>query len=74
MLEVVEVGGHRISSETIAIAEGRATLQAYEYTGGLRTGDAVVATGSQLAGLLGPGLLARSSTGCCARCPRPECG
>jgi V/A-type H+-transporting ATPase subunit A len=57
MLEVVEIGRHRISSETISISEDRATLQAYEYTGGLRVGDPAVATGHQLAGLLGPGLL-----------------
>ena len=57
MLELVAVGPQRISAETVAIAGDRAVLQAYEYTGGLKAGDAAVATGTQLSGLLGPGLL-----------------
>lgn len=57
MLELVEVGGQRINCETVAISGNRATLQAYEYTGGLQVGDAAVPTGNELLGLLGPGLL-----------------
>jgi V/A-type H+-transporting ATPase subunit A len=57
MLELVAVGPHRISAETVAIAGTRATLQAYEYTGGLKAGDAADATGHELSALLGPGLL-----------------
>jgi V/A-type H+-transporting ATPase subunit A len=57
MLEILAVGPQRISAETVAIEGTRATLQAYEYTGGLKTGDSAEATGSQLTGLLGPGLL-----------------
>ncbi|MDJ0322696.1 V-type ATP synthase subunit A [Cryobacterium sp. PH31-AA6] len=57
MLEILAVGPQRISAETVAIAGNRATLQAYEYTGGVKAGDAAVATGNQLTGLLGPGLL-----------------
>jgi V/A-type H+-transporting ATPase subunit A len=63
MLEVVEIGPNRISSETIAITGDRATLQAYEYTGGLRVGDDAAATGVSLAGLLGPGLLGQAFDG-----------
>nr|WP_197059273.1 hypothetical protein [Cryobacterium sp. MLB-32] len=57
MREIVLLGPSRISSETVAINETHATLQAYEYTGGLRAGDVAEATGTQLTGLLGPGLL-----------------
>jgi len=57
MLEVVAVGPQHISAETVAIAGTRAILQAYEYTGGLKAGDTAEATGNQLSGLLGPGLL-----------------
>jgi len=57
MLELVAVGPVRISAETVAIAGSRATLQAYEYTGGLKAGDTAEATGNQLSALLGPGLL-----------------
>jgi len=57
MLELLAVGPQRISAETVAIAGDRATLQAYEYTGGVMVGDSAEATGNQLTGLLGPGLL-----------------
>lgn len=57
MLELVSVGPQGISAETVAIAGTRVTLQAYEYTGGLKVGDSAEATGAQLTGLLGPGLL-----------------
>ena len=57
MLELVAVGPQRISAETVAIAGARATLQAYEYTGGLKAGDTAEATGRELSALLGPGLL-----------------
>ena len=57
MLELVAVGPRLISAETVAIAGTRATLQAYEYTGGLKAGDTAEATGHQLSALLGPGLL-----------------
>ena len=57
MLEVVNVGPEGIAAQAVSINGDRATLQAYEYTGGLKAGDAAVRTGHQLAGLLGPGLL-----------------
>lgn len=57
MREIVLLGPSQISAETVAIDANHATLQAYEYTGGLRAGDTAEATGTQLTGLLGPGLL-----------------
>ena len=45
MLELVAVGPRRITAETVAITGTRATLQAYEYTGGLMAGDTAEATG-----------------------------
>lgn len=57
MLELIAVGPRRISAETVAIAGTRATLQAYEYTGGLTAGDVATPTGGELSGLMGPGLL-----------------
>jgi len=57
MLELVRVGPQRITAETVSIIGTHATLQAFEYTGGLKVGDIVEATGNELSGLLGPGLL-----------------
>ncbi|MDP9889572.1 V-type ATP synthase subunit A [Pseudarthrobacter enclensis] len=57
MLELLAVGPRRISAETVAVAGTRATLQAYEYTGGLKAGDVAAPTGGELSGLMGPGLL-----------------
>jgi V/A-type H+-transporting ATPase subunit A len=63
MLELVAVGPQRISAETVALSGNRAVLQAYEYTGGLKVGDTAGATGGELAGLLGPGLLGHAFDG-----------
>lgn len=63
MLELVVVGPDRISAETVAIEGPRATLQAYEYTGGIAVGDAAAAAGRPLVGLLGPGLLGHAFDG-----------
>jgi V/A-type H+-transporting ATPase subunit A len=57
MREIVALGTRRISAATVAISGDRATLQAYEYTGGLRVGDRAERTGNELSALLGPGLL-----------------
>ncbi|MDN3904849.1 V-type ATP synthase subunit A [Arthrobacter sp. YD2] len=57
MLEVVNVGPEGIAAQAVSINGDTATVQAYEYTGGLKNGDPVERTGHQLAGLLGPGLL-----------------
>jgi len=57
MLEVVHVGPLRLPGEVIALSGASATVQVYEYTGGLRPGDTVLATGGPLAVALGPGML-----------------
>ncbi len=57
MLDLVLVGPHRLAGEVIALEGPTATVQVYEYTGGLQPGDDVVATGGPLAVELGPGLL-----------------
>jgi V/A-type H+-transporting ATPase subunit A len=57
MADLVEVGSARLPAEVVSVREDRATLQAYEYTGGLAPGDQVHALGRPLAARLGPGLL-----------------
>jgi len=57
MLDLVEVGPERLPGEVIALDGEIATVQVYEYTGGLRPGDGIVPTGGPLAAQLGPGLL-----------------
>ena len=57
MLDLVEVGAARLPGEVIALVDGVATVQVYEYTGGLRPGEEVVSSGRPLTAELGPGLL-----------------
>jgi V/A-type H+/Na+-transporting ATPase subunit A len=57
MLELVEVGEARLPGEVVALGKGSATIQVYEYTGGLRPGEPVAPSGGPLAAELGPGLL-----------------
>jgi V/A-type H+-transporting ATPase subunit A len=57
MFELVDVGPVRLPGEVVGIRDGVLTIQAYEYTGGLRPGDPVVARGEPLSVPLGPGLL-----------------
>ena len=57
MLELVEVGEGRLPGEVISLSDGTATVQVYEYTGGLRPGTPVRGTGTPLSVELGPGLL-----------------
>ena len=57
MSEVVDLGPKGLPAEVVAIRGERVTVQAYEYTGGLRPGDPVVAGGRPLSVDLGPGLL-----------------
>ncbi|ALO67312.1 ATPase [Arthrobacter alpinus] len=57
MLELISLGPQRITAETVAIVGNKATLQAYEYTGGLKAGDVATATDAELSALMGPGLL-----------------
>ena len=57
MGELVEVGAARLPGEVIAISGGRATVQVYEYTGGITPGEPVQPTGRPLSAQLGPGLI-----------------
>jgi V/A-type H+-transporting ATPase subunit A len=57
MLDLVLVGPLRLPGEVIALTGATATVQVYEYTGGLKPGDEVLATNGPLAVPLGPGLL-----------------
>ncbi|MEZ5115006.1 MAG: V-type ATP synthase subunit A [Candidatus Nanopelagicales bacterium] len=57
MSEVVEIGPEHLMGEVVALTGGRATVQAYEYTGGLAPGALVTPRGEPLSAPLGPGLL-----------------
>lgn len=57
MLDLVELGPRGLPGEIVAIRGDAATVQAYEYTGGLRPGDTVRARGAPLSAPLGPHLL-----------------
>lgn len=57
MFDLVRIGGNELPGEVIDIKEDLATVQVYEYTGGLRPGDVAVGTGAPLSVELGPGLL-----------------
>jgi len=57
MLELVEVGNARLPGEVIALEGSSATVQVYEYTGGLVPGEPVTMSGAPLSAELGPGLL-----------------
>ncbi|WP_062203666.1 V-type ATP synthase subunit A [Demequina salsinemoris] len=63
MGEILHVGDDRISAEVVAVEGGRATMQAYEYTGGVRVGEAAAGSGQPLTGLFGPGLLGAAFDG-----------
>ncbi|MFO7959079.1 MAG: V-type ATP synthase subunit A [Candidatus Brocadiia bacterium] len=55
--EVVHVGEKGLVGEVLKLSGDTATIQVYEYTGGLRPGDPVRATGAPLSVELAPGLL-----------------
>jgi V/A-type H+/Na+-transporting ATPase subunit A len=57
MSEVVELGAQSIPGELVAYSDGVATIQAYEYTGGLGPGAVAIAQGEPLSAPLGPNLL-----------------
>ncbi|MCO5967794.1 V-type ATP synthase subunit A [Actinoallomurus soli] len=57
MFELVGLGPVRLPGEVVEIRGDRATVQAYEYTGGLRAGDPATAYGRPLSAGLGPHLL-----------------
>jgi V/A-type H+/Na+-transporting ATPase subunit A len=57
MGELVEVGDARLPGEVIAISGEVATVQVYEYTGGVAPGQPALATRRPLVAELGPGLI-----------------
>ncbi|WP_211589412.1 V-type ATP synthase subunit A [Microbispora sp. H11081] len=57
MFELVALGRHNLPGEIIALRGDHATIQAYEYTGGLAPGDPAGRAGSPLSARLGPHLL-----------------
>ena len=57
MFDVVELGPRQLLGEVVAIRGEIATVQAYEYTGGLTPDDPVRTRGEPLSVPLGPGLL-----------------
>jgi V/A-type H+/Na+-transporting ATPase subunit A len=57
MFDLVRVGGTGLPGEVIGIDGDVATVQVYEYTGGLKPGDPATGTGGPLSVELGPGLL-----------------
>ncbi len=57
MFDVVRVGSQGLVGEIIRLVGGRATVQVYEDTTGIRPGDPVESTGQALSVELGPGLL-----------------
>ena len=57
MAEIVGLGADRLPGEVVALRRGVATVQAYEYTGGLAPGAPVQPRGVPLVAPLGPGLL-----------------
>jgi len=59
MSELVWVGVDRLVGEVIGLEDGRATLQVYEDTTGIKPGDPVALSTLPLSVELGPGLLGR---------------
>jgi V/A-type H+-transporting ATPase subunit A len=57
MLDAVELGPQRLAGEVVAIRGDLATVQAYEYTGGLAPGATATCRGEPLSAPLGPQLL-----------------
>ncbi|WP_372593999.1 V-type ATP synthase subunit A [Actinotalea sp.] len=63
MREVLGLGPQELAAEVVGIEADRATVQAYEYTGGLAPGHGAVSTREVLSGVLGPGLLGQAFDG-----------
>jgi len=57
LFDVVRVSSHRLIGEIIEMHEDRASIQVYEETAGLRTGEPVESMGIPLSAELGPGLI-----------------
>lgn len=57
MREIVIVGNRRLLGEIIILEDDYATIQVYEETSGLMTGETVASTGQPLSLKLGPGII-----------------
>ena len=57
MFDVVRVSSENLIGEIIEMHEDKASIQVYEETSGLKTGEKVVSTGAPLSVELGPGLI-----------------
>ncbi len=57
MFDVVKVSDQRLIGEIIEMHDDQASIQVYEETSGLKTGETVVSTGEPLSVELGPGLI-----------------
>ena len=57
LFDVVRVSNENLIGEIIEMHEDRASIQVYEETSGLKTGEKVVSTGAPLSVELGPGLI-----------------
>ena len=57
MFDVVHVSNMGLTGEIIEMHSGRASIQVYEETSGLCTGEPVISTGAPLSVELGPGLI-----------------
>lgn len=57
IFDVVKVGNKKLIGEIIEMREDKASIQVYEETAGIKTGEIVVSTGEPLSVELGPGLL-----------------
>ncbi len=57
MMEMVYVGNRRLIGEVIGLTDLETTIQVYESTSGLQTGEPVEPTGAPMSVTLGPGIL-----------------
>ena len=57
MMEMVYVGNRRLIGEVIGLTDEETTIQVYESTSGLQTGEPVEPTGAPMSVTLGPGIL-----------------
>lgn len=57
MMDMVFVGDDRLIGEVIALDKDKTTIQVYEETQGLKTGEPVVSSGGPMSVTLGPGIL-----------------
>lgn len=57
MMEMVYVGHRRLIGEVIGLTDTETTIQVYESTSGLQTGEPVEPTGAPMSVTLGPGIM-----------------